>query len=473
MKAGPRSRSARRNETTFFLSLLLIALGTNTYATSQLLLAREHQAEQTEYKGIVELTVNPGFDNARVAIIVDGEKIIDGLRSPYRVTVDFGSRALEHKISVIAVTTDKKRVQWHETINRGMLPLSVKLRPVDLTNRVFEAVTTAPADDPIEAVELWDSGQKVASVTEIPYRLAVPENLIKSGFVQVIARTKSGQEAADFWSVTGDVHVESVEVRTVPIFVSVIDRSGNTRADVDRKLFRILDNDAEAKIIEFGKAFDQPISIALLLDASASMTYAIRDAGQAAMTFVRRMLKPGDRCAVYAIRDVPRRQQELTADRALIEKALTDLLPKGQTALFDAIITATRELKNEKNRRAIVVLTDGGDTSSIASYEELENAATEAGIPIYFIAYEGAEPTSPRDIDRLRFLASETGGFLATASQQNLMARYTEIEKDLRAQFAILYQVTDYAKHNEWRRVRVLLASPKLTARTIKGYFAP
>ena len=61
---------------------------------------------------------------------------------------------------------------------------------------------------------------------------------------------------------------------------------------------------------------------------------------------------------------------------------------------------------------------------------------------------------------------------MATASSQNLQARYGDIEKDLRAQYAIRYQITDFAKRNEWRKVRVVLNSPKLTARTIHGYFA-
>src|SRR5439155_6175336 len=137
------------------------------------------------------------------------------------------------------------------------------------------------------------------------------------------------------------------------------------------------------------------------------------------------------------------------------------------------IETAIRDLKDEKNRRAIVVLTDGGDTSSMSSFDEVQKKAGEAGIPLYFIAYDTGEATQAKDLDRLKYLATETGGFVATASQQNLVARYGEIEKDLRAQFAIRYQVTDYSKHNEWRKVRVVLASPRLTARTIRGYFAP
>ncbi len=291
--------------------------------------------------------------------------------------------------------------------------------------------------------------------------------------MQVTAKTKSGDEAADFWSGSGDVHAESVEVRTVPLFVSVVDRNGNTHDDVDRSLFRVTDNGSEGKILEFGKAFNQPISIAIILDASASMTYSMDDATKAALSFVQRTLKQGDRCAVYSVRDVPRREVAITADRTSVEKAIGKIRAAGRTSLYDAIASAIRELRAEKNRKAIVVLSDGGDTSSVMSFEEIDRLGKEAGIPLYFIAYDSGAPSEPQEVDRMNYLAGETGGFLVTASAENLQARYRAIEKDLRAQYAILYQISDLAKHNEWRKVRVVLNSPKLTARTIRGYFTP
>ena len=423
--------------------------------------------------GVVDLTVSPGFDGARVTVIVDGQKLTDGLRSPYHVTVDFGPTVVEHKISVIAYSGERKRVQWHDTINQGHLPLTIKLTPIDVTNRVFEASVTSPQNDPVEKVEFWDGGKVIALLSEAPYRFTIPLENFAQQFAQVTARTKSGDEAADFWSGTGDVHAESVEVRTVPIFVSVVDRNGVTHDDVDRSLFRIIDNGSEGKILEFGKAFDQPISIALIVDASASMTYSMSDATKAALTFVHRTLKEGDRCAVFAVRDVPRREVAITADRAAVEKALTGLKASGRTSLYDAISSAIRELRNEKVRKAIVILSDGGDTASIMSFEEIDRLSKEAGVPLYFIAYDSGAPSEPQEVDRMNYLAGETGGFLVTASADNLQAKYGDIAKDLRAQYAILYQISDLAKHNEWRRVRVVLNSPKLTARTIRGYFTP
>jgi VWFA-related protein len=426
-----------------------------------------------EHTGVVDLAINPGFENARVTVTVDGQKVADGLVSPYHLVVDLGEKAVQHKIAVTARSPKGKRVQWTETINDGLLPLGLKLRAVDLRAGLFEADVTSPKEDPIESIQLWDSGHIIATATEPPYRLNVPQSLLATGFVQATAKTKSGEEAADFWSAAGNVLVEELQVRTVPIFVSVVDRNGNTHDDVDRSLFRVIDGNSEAQIIEFGKAFDQPISIALLIDSSASMLYSLEHATKAAAEFVHHALKEGDRCSVTAVQDVPRRTLSLTSDRAAIAKAVEGITPKGRTALYDAVASAIRELRDEKNRRAVVVLSDGSDTASNWSYDEIEQLAREAAIPIYFIAYESAGASSMRDIDRLRFLASQTGGFVATATQQNLMAKYEAIEKDLRAQFAIKYQVSDLGKSNEWRPVRVVMNSSQLTARTIKGYFTP
>lgn len=453
---------------------LTIFLSASTAVAAQQLLLRRGDTNQHsgELKGVIDLVIDPVIDDAKVTVVVDGQTLATNLGSPAHVIVDLGLIAVEHKISITAKAPSGKRVQWQHTINRGKLPLTVKLRPFDAPHRVFEAITTAPEGDPIQIVELWDDGKVIAADTEPPYRLTVPKELYESGFVQVTAKTVAGDEAADFWSAAGDVHVEELAVRTVPIFVSVVDGDGQTRDDIDRSKFRILDNNAEGKIIEFGKAFDQPISIALLLDSSASMTYSMKHAEKAAAEFVQRALRPGDRCSITAVQDVPRRLQPLTDDREAIAKALNDITPKGRTALWDGLSSAIRELQDEKRRRAIVILTDGSDTASILSAKEFDKIARQAAIPIYFIAYEGGSE-DPKDLDRLKYFANQTGGFVATATQQNLESRYAAIERDLRAQFAITYQVTDYSKANEYRRVRVVIDSPKLEARTIKGYFTP
>jgi len=475
MKAARQHPKAAQHDNALILSIFVaLFLEQTATAATQLVLRRGNPTEHTrQYQGIVDLTIDPGFDNARVTVSVDGQKVADGLLSPHHVIIDLGETALEHKITITAKGPHGKHARWTETINRGLLPLALYVRAVDAGAGVFEVDATAPADDPIESVDLWENGVVISTATDAPYRFRVPASMLASGFVQVTARTRAGEEAADFWSSAGNLHVEELQVRTVPIFVSVVDRNGVTHDNVDRSLFRVIDGNSEGRIIEFGKAFDRPISIALLLDASSSMAYSMGHAAKAANEFVQHALRDGDRCSVTAVQDVPRRMQPLTSDRARIAAALAGIKPSGRTALYDAVASAIRELREEKNRRAIVVLTDGSDTISTWSFEEMEKLSREAAIPLYFIVYEGAEEDGGRNLERLRFLAGQTGGFVATATQLNLMSRYNEIEKDLRAQFAITYQISDFGKSNEWRPVRVVLDSTKLTARTIQGYFTP
>lgn len=472
MKAAAQRIDGRHRSNAVLLFIIILVVA-SPVAADQLVLAREGRSEHAgQYKGVVDLIIVPGIENAKVSVEVDGQKIAEGLLPPWHLKVDFGPMPIQHRITVTATGARGRTARWTETVNEGNLPLGLKVKLVDAASRLFEAETTAPQEDPIERVQLWENGRLVLTLHDAPWRFQVPEAVMATGFVQVSARTRGGEEAADFWTAGGSIHVEEMQLRTVPIFVSVVDRQGQTLDDIDRSRFRIIDNETEGKIIEFGRAFDQPISIALLLDASASMTHSMKHASKAARDFVDKAIKEGDRCSITAIHDVPRRTQALTGDRAAVVKALEGIEPAGRTALHDAVASALRELRDEKNRRAIVVMTDGSDTASNYTWDEVQTMAREAAIPIYFIAYEGAEDEVGA-LDRLRYLAGETGGFVATATHQSLMARYEAIEKDLRAQFAILYQITDFAKTNQYRRVRVVLDSPKLTARTIKGYFTP
>src|SRR5712691_8895415 len=180
-------------------AILIVSLAVSASASTRLVLSRGEQPPSVEYKGVIEITAKPGFDDARVSITVDGQRIADSLQAPYKVIVDFGPTAIEHRIGVTATGAGKRRIQWAETVNRGHLQLSVKVRLIDLNSHLFEASTTAPVEDPVAVVELWDTGKLVASVSDPPYRFTVPSAVLASGFVQITARAKSGEEAADFW----------------------------------------------------------------------------------------------------------------------------------------------------------------------------------------------------------------------------------------------------------------------------------
>src|SRR5205823_8814416 len=118
------------------ITLTLLLASAAAADPAQLILGRD-TAPPADIKGAVDLTIVPDFDDARVTITVDGQQIVEALRSPWHVPVDFGPLPVEHKIVVVATNADGKRVQWLTTINKGHQTLRVKIEPVDAANRIF------------------------------------------------------------------------------------------------------------------------------------------------------------------------------------------------------------------------------------------------------------------------------------------------------------------------------------------------
>ncbi|MGA7615362.1 MAG: VWA domain-containing protein [Thermoanaerobaculia bacterium] len=438
-------------------------------ATHRLNLSIGNHEAFSGISGPTQINVDPPFEAARITFFVDGQRIATRGGAPYAVDVDFGPRPIQHQIQIVITNPENgRRSTWTETINRGNRGLSLSIQPLHIGNDLwFEAEFTAPESDPVVSVAFFNDQQKLAQLTAGPWRIPAPPQL--GPVLQATATTRSGIEQSAYFSTAGNVMVSSLDVRTVPLYVSVVDEHGKVRSDLNASDFKIFDGDERGRILEFGKAFDEPISIALVIDASASMTYQMPKVKEAAGKFMDRILRPGDRVSIFAIRSAATRELPLTSDLALARSKLQNLRADGKTALYDGIEAAIRELENEKNRRAIVLLSDGDDNSSFATFDEVAKKVRTTAIPIYSIAFGDDDTNQP--IDRLKILSEDTGAFMARAYTSNLEQRYASIEKDLRSQYAIRYQVASESKENEWRPVRVTLPSPRLTARTIRGYF--
>lgn len=438
-------------------------------APQRLILDRNTPPAIKDLKGPLEIVVVPPFEGALISVKINGQQVVSNVAPPYQIELDLGSTPVEQRFEIRAVSRDQKRkTSWIQTFNQGQSFLSVALRP-SAEGTILEAVVVAPAKDPIVAVELYGETGLLERKQTPPYLFSVTAASGRS--FQVAARTRSGAEVTDFYSPTGMIHNAAYDVRTVPLLVSVVDDRGSIRSNLASRDFKILDNNVETRILEFARAEQDPVSVAVVLDGSASMTEMMSDVTTAAFNFVKQIARKNDRFAVFSIHDVPKREQPVTGDLELIEKAMKNIRPAGDTALYDAIASASRELSGEKSRKAIVLLSDGADTSSNATFEDAMDLARRAGVPCYVIAF-GATAKPDQNRDRLNYLATETGGFLVLANKNSLASRYAEIEKDLRSKYLIKYQVSDVARPNEWRKVRIVMSSPRLSARAIRGYFA-
>jgi Ca-activated chloride channel family protein len=272
-------------------------------------------------------------------------------------------------------------------------------------------------------------------------------------------------------------------VEVVSLNVTVTDPQSRFVRDIAQEEFEVFEDGAKQEITFFSQS-QQPIALALLLDTSASMEDKLPLAQQAAIGFAKR-LKPEDIAEVVDFDSKVDILQTFTNDGAALERAIRSTSADGSTAIYHAIYISLKELRKVQQahttedirRQAIVVLSDGEDTSSILGYEEVLELAKRSETAIYTIGMRGQD-VSPRGFKEaefvLRQLAQETGGrsfFPREASE--LPKIYEQISEELASQYTIAYTSKNQRRDGAWRRIVVRVARPNVIARTKQGYYAP
>ena len=226
-----------------------------------------------------------------------------------------------------------------------------------------------------------------------------------------------------------------------------------------------------------------PIALALLIDTSASMDERMTTAQEAAIGFARR-LRPEDLAEVIDFDSRVDILQSFTNDLDQLELAIRQTSAGGSTSLYNALYTSLRELAKaplrveDIRREAIIVLSDGEDTSSVVAYEEVLELAKRSETAIYTIGLtseEGQSRTGFREADFvLRQLAQETGGRSFFPDTVDELAQiYEQISDELSSQYSIGYSSANPLRNGRWRRLVVRVERDELTARTKQGYYAP
>jgi Ca-activated chloride channel homolog len=253
-------------------------------------------------------------------------------------------------------------------------------------------------------------------------------------------------------------------------------------SDLAEEDFEVYEDGARQSITFFSRV-QQPIALAILLDTSASMNERLQTAQEAAIGFARR-LRREDVIEVIDFDSQVRILQSFTNDVAALEKAIRGTDVNGSTSLYNAIYISLKELKKIKansaeeiRRQAIVVLSDGDDTSSLVPYEEVLDLAKRSETAIYAIGLRpgGAYRSEFKEAEFvLKQLSQETGGrayFVQTAAE--LPKIYDQISEELANQYSLAYSSKNPLRNGAWRRIVVRVAKPNLVARTRQGYYGP
>jgi VWFA-related protein len=268
----------------------------------------------------------------------------------------------------------------------------------------------------------------------------------------------------------------------VSLNVTVTDSQGHYITDLDQPDFSVFEDGVKQEVSFFTRR-QQPIALSLLLDSSASMEDKIATLQTAATSFVRR-LKPNDLGQVIDFDTRAEMRQDFTTNHSLLEAAIQQTSAGGSTALYNAIYIALKELKkiravNEEDvrRQALVLFSDGEDTSSLVSFDEVLDLAKRSETGIYTIALRGADTQTKgfREAEYvMRTLAQETGGrAFFPAKIEDLAGVYSQIADELASQYTIGYVSKNTRRDGGFRRVVVQVARPGVAPRTKLGYYAP
>jgi len=268
----------------------------------------------------------------------------------------------------------------------------------------------------------------------------------------------------------------------VSLNVTIVDGASRYVTDLEEKDFSIFEDGVKQELVFFNRR-PQPIALSLLLDSSASMEDKLQTLQVAASNFVRR-LKPSDLAQVIDFDSRVSIRQAFTSNIAELEAAILQTVSGGSTSLHNAIYVSLKELgkikaQNEEDvrRQALIVFSDGEDTSSLVSFEEVLDLAKRSETAIYTIALRGND-TSSRGFREAEFvmrqLAQETGGRAFFPSKiEDLNGVYGQIADELASQYTIGYTSKNPRNDGAFRRIVVQVARANTTARTKKGYFAP
>jgi Ca-activated chloride channel homolog len=290
---------------------------------------------------------------------------------------------------------------------------------------------------------------------------------------------KTSKAAADSKSV--DLRVNKT---LVLINVTVTDPLNRFVTGLEREHFRLFEDKTEQQISEFSSE-DAPISIGLVFDTSGSMGSKLQKSRQAAAEFFKTS-NPADEFFLVQFNDRPELAVPFTTDTDKIQSTLTFTQSKGRTALLDSVYLAMHEMKKAHNpRKALLIISDGGDNSSRYTETEIKNAVREADVQIFAIGIfemmgggRGRTPEEAAGPGLLNELAEQTGGReYAVDNVAELPDIAAKIGIELRNEYILGYTPKNRERDGKYRRVQVKLNQPRglppLKAFFRLGYYAP
>ena len=311
-----------------------------------------------------------------------------------------------------------------------------------------------------------------------PMRAVVPRVVIALGAAGLLGASPAAQDAPIQAQETFRSAVDVVTIQA-----SVRDRRGRVVSGLTTTDFEVRDNGEVRPILSIRSDRQSPISLAIVVDMSGSMgsERKIGMARQAYSSLLSQLRQGEDEVAVFTFDAELHERRDFTRDLSTLTDALAEFEPFGTTSLYDATAASARRLSARSGaHKAIIVLTDGIDTSSSMTARDVSGLASSIDVPVFVVAtvpsldqrlmLEAAERQAPSDGADLRDLAEWTGGRLVFASTLvETVVGPSSLIDELRQQYVLAIEA---ASAREWRRLDVRVRRPSTTVKARSGYFA-
>jgi Ca-activated chloride channel homolog len=270
------------------------------------------------------------------------------------------------------------------------------------------------------------------------------------------------------------------DVDLVLVPVTITDPLNRLVTGLDRENFKVFEGNQAQDIRHFSSE-DAPVSLGVIFDMSGSMSSKIERAREAVLEFFK-TANPQDEFFLITFADQPDEVSDFTQSIEDLQNKLVFTVPKGRTALLDAIYLGVSKMRQAKYpKRALLIISDGGDNHSRYTEGEIKNLVKEADVLVYAIGiYDHYFPTDEERLgpQLLSDIAELTGGRAFTIDNPNDLADVaTKIGIELRNQYVLGYRPKNPVRDGKWRKIKVKLNPPKglppLKVYAKTGYYAP
>ncbi len=322
---------------------------------------------------------------------------------------------------------------------------------------------------PGDTLDFFVDGRKIGAVRESPWEHAWPAGETVRRHVITVALVREGKEVATARVDTREPgftdRAAALAIGLTPI---VTDRAGRYVLGLKQADFAVFDDGKPQRIDTFDTV-DSPLAAMLVLDVSESMRPKLDDTGRAARVFVQ-ALKHDDRLGLLTFNSGVVASIDIELDRRKVLAALDAVAPSGDTALYDATAAALQRLKPARQRKALVLFTDGDDNRSRLSVDQVIEMARSSEVSVFAIA-EGVP--NPKTAAFLEKMANETGGrSYSIESIASLPKTFAAIVEELHSQYYLTY-TPGRRRPKSWHSVDVKVSRSDLRVRAKKRYYIP